>query len=807
MALPSRPDVIVKDDRTTHCSLDTADQGLFNGLKTPNHRRKFCEMIHRWRDEIQMSCMSIPFNGHTIAARWKSSGCKLKPRRMRPIAAQAMPPQLVATGPPAAMQVVPPVAAPTVISPLQSPLAELSPRFMCQADENVDILMSPTKGQVDFIADNLNGPWRFADVISQKEVTEDSGKFTLAPMTSICLFVRPSVDGRIEEQMAVKCQEVNELANDLKDSTLATANAAVKRELNIHQLVGSTQCSHVIKYRGHSVRKKDTHVIKPDSQEVETYSRKTVHLYQDFADCGNLEHLIDRHRVAAKPIQEHFIWYTLRELTEALIALKRGPGHCSKPHPPAAELPASDEYRPIPIKPWISTLHLDIKTDNVFLKTNNTDYPGYPKPVLADFGISCQANDGVTDLEKSIRSGAEQHQPRFAGTSGWHPPERHDGALDIDDEGFRLDPAYEPYEWQLSEKSDIWALGLIAHKMMYSHRTDTVESKSEGEISVADSTLSKEGTWKNTLLKDEISKQGSHFDICEAEISHLPELYSVRLCALTSRCLRHDIEGRPDLDKLLLTCQEELTRLDTLSESTADKRKREDNAEKTTLLIGDDAWDRKFNKYRVGETYQPRRRRTKIDISDDYREVYTQLVNAWSSMRRPTPASQDTVIGAIVSYLVGYDEKPEEYNWAVKHLVSCLRKRNNPVEGAHILTATYTEEHGAHVWIENVFEPETKTRVLEDLLGLEALWEGQHVGYEEDEGVDVALETFKNAVEWGLIMLRDTMTPLEVNDEKTAVGGLEPAEPREPRMEDQSALHWGVYDWIFVRPTGAFYKN
>lgn len=65
-------------------------------------------------------------------------------------------------------------------------------------------------------------------------------------------------------------------------------------------------------------------------------------------------------------------------------------------------------------------LHLDIKTENVFLETKNTDYPAYPKPVLADFGLSCQATDKVVDLQHSGSEPADCH--RFTGTDGWFPP-------------------------------------------------------------------------------------------------------------------------------------------------------------------------------------------------------------------------------------------------------------------------------------------------------------------------------------------------------------------------------------------------
>lgn len=61
-------------------------------------------------------------------------------------------------------------------------------------------------------------------------------------------------------------------------------------------------------------------------------------------------------------------------------------------------------------------LHLDIKSDNVMLLKENKDYPSYPKPVLGDFNLSHLNNDEFQEQLTSAEG------PRFAGTSGWHPP-------------------------------------------------------------------------------------------------------------------------------------------------------------------------------------------------------------------------------------------------------------------------------------------------------------------------------------------------------------------------------------------------
>ena len=119
-----------------------------------------------------------------------------------------------------------------------------------------------------------------------------------------------------------------------------------------------------------------------------------------------------------RPINEHFIWYTLRELTEAMIALHEGPGACSKPYETEINPPTPNE---LPSGPWKPIMHFDLKPNNVLLEVENTgDYPEYPKPVLADFGVSCVGNDDVLDLAQT--DGPPEGAPRFSGTLGWFPP-------------------------------------------------------------------------------------------------------------------------------------------------------------------------------------------------------------------------------------------------------------------------------------------------------------------------------------------------------------------------------------------------
>ena len=130
-------------------------------------------------------------NGEAIVQKWDPRKRRVrKLRSMIPIADRASPPVgLVRT----------PTARSPARSPAQSPLLELSPRLACQNDGN-HALLSPTRGEIGAIADDLRAPWKFADVIFQRQTV---GRVPLAPPMSVYLLVRPNENGIIEE---VSCQ-------------------------------------------------------------------------------------------------------------------------------------------------------------------------------------------------------------------------------------------------------------------------------------------------------------------------------------------------------------------------------------------------------------------------------------------------------------------------------------------------------------------------------------------------------------------------------------------------------------------------
>jgi hypothetical protein len=349
------------------------------------------------------------------------------------------------------------------------------------------------------------------------------------------------------------------------------------------------------------------------------------------------------------------------------------------------------------------------------------------------------------------------------------------------------DRAYLPFLVSplLSDKSDVWTLGLLAHAMVYAHQG--------GQLTI--DTLSDVTKWEQDLTVEEAYGRESHFNTSSNKLADLPMVYGAQLCFTIERCLRHDINARPSLRDLLEICQDKLTRMDEMSGSTAGKRKRDDDSEDDTRLVTAGYFTQKFDKFGVGEIYRPKRVRMMANLPEpDDHAKYIDIVDQWSRMQKPTPETQTAIIDALDQYFLNVSDKHSLINqgnedrWAMSHLVSCLRKRCEPKGAAYILTAAHFFESNVWAWINKTFELEMKAKILRRILNDYDFW--VQAGSSRDEGVQVALAALRNAISWGSIMLFNTEVP--ANETDNFQGRL--AEPREPRMEEQSALHLGIYD-------------
>jgi serine/threonine protein kinase len=103
-------------------------------------------------------------------------------------------------------------------------------------------------------------------------------------------------------------------------------------------------------------------------------------------------------------------------VSKALMALQQGV--CSTPN-----LEGQDQNHKSPIASgedldldatsvaWRPIIHSDIKDANIFLRSDNTQYPAYPRVVLSDFDIAFEQDDE-----------REMDKRKVQGTPGLMPP-------------------------------------------------------------------------------------------------------------------------------------------------------------------------------------------------------------------------------------------------------------------------------------------------------------------------------------------------------------------------------------------------
>ena len=158
------------------------------------------EMITRWVDPVRGANINTrPTTGQIILNRWKSHGYRIQRIQYRPAPADnaIAPPVVVPAAPPAhagPLSMTTPIttiniAGAVPVSPLQTPLAELSPRFANSNDPTNEKPLSPTYGQLRFLEEQLSAPWKFASV-----------PFKFEPASkSVYTYVLPNLDKVIEE--------------------------------------------------------------------------------------------------------------------------------------------------------------------------------------------------------------------------------------------------------------------------------------------------------------------------------------------------------------------------------------------------------------------------------------------------------------------------------------------------------------------------------------------------------------------------------------------------------------------------------
>ncbi|ORY08052.1 kinase-like domain-containing protein [Clohesyomyces aquaticus] len=297
---------------------------------------------------------------------------------------------------------------------------------------------------------------------------------------SISVYVLVDSDGRVEDRIVLKRME-------FEDLEFAEAHPEAENMTRLPK-----ECTAVLHIRGYNFDK--------------DRDRPALCLYTDFAPSGDLRRLHDQYgKIHPKSrIPEPFIWYTFLQLSEAIYVLNTGSCKCNKKLADTRpETIVEDGWKPI--------IHKDMKDENVFLGSPEKPCRSYPRPLLADFGLSMDRSNVEYWLENEGPDVFKKGGGMFAGTLGWHPPEL----------------VLPELKWDVSHKVDIWGIGVVIWQLMH----HTLGDKLEG---IRDNA---EGAFRflnaDTFPSEDILASKAH-------------IYSHRLHSLVKDCLKKNPRDRPD---------------------------------------------------------------------------------------------------------------------------------------------------------------------------------------------------------------------------------------------------------------------
>ncbi|KAF1961013.1 hypothetical protein CC80DRAFT_269699 [Byssothecium circinans] len=315
----------------------------------------------------------------------------------------------------------------------------LSLPFIYHNDPTQNHYIPPTRTAREHIDGASEGErWRFATVLKQvnTNIPQADHRYGTSPK-SLYLFVRVDTDDIIREQRVVK-------AFDTSFADIWTAQDFGKtfdEENTIREALSTTDCPHLVRYYNTSDQEQQFTIenaidgqMAMNADNVARANWNHQFIYSEYAPHKTLRELINAVQSPdpPEPIPEHFILYVFARLLSALVALKAQ-----------------------------RILHLVIKPENIFFgdpDERDATYPGYKRVMLGDFESAVQMVEDSED-HPNLPNDAPIALP-------WPPPEL----------SHREDRGFNPsVNWRLSEKTDIYSLGLVIREMMICSTTTRAE--------------------------------------------------------------------------------------------------------------------------------------------------------------------------------------------------------------------------------------------------------------------------------------------------------------------------------------------
>ncbi|KAF1915765.1 kinase-like domain-containing protein [Ampelomyces quisqualis] len=544
------------------------------------------------------------------------------------------------------------------------------------------------------------------------------------------------------------------LANDPDADRYVRFSPTRGQRAHVEEFLGSTDWKFVkVLYQTELDNERAQQAINP-SKSINLYVRNVNGIIGEFAQFGALYNLASAHNSQETPVPEHFIWHFLSQMTEALLAFQTGT--CDEPRP--EERVTEGDAAPAAAG-WEALLHSDIKLENVFCCQENTVYPAYPRIVLADF-----------DLAQSVRKLTSRY--RYAGTRTTQPPERNAYALGDSDDDSSDELAYAPGEWDISEKSDIWGIGIIAYLLLSAGSTQNSYARAQEKMAVDAK------AWVHDFATTDVEHHPTGSFLTD-EMDNFSDIHSLGLIRLVNQCLQYRPADRPTLQDMKYKIDANIERLDRMYGDEI-KKKGKAIASEHTVLYGQN--NKRRNEFNIGNGYEPPRKRQRIHLTAQQATEYRTLVDSWADTTRyprPDSASQTNLVRTI-DHAVGNSQDEEitkiydndSLRHAYNYMLSCMRYRLD--EDATF--SWYTE------WNDDLQKSFTQKNKVALLRHLHKILVSKLLNDSHTIELEHAIRAFEHALEWALFLLEKQ------------------GEPLTPVLDEKTQIHRALRDWIFVHP-------
>jgi hypothetical protein len=337
---------------------------------------------------------------------------------------------------------------------------------------------------------------------------------------------------------------------------------------------------------------------------------------------------------------------------------------------------------------------------------------------------------------------------------------------------------YVPWQWPVTQKSDVWAVGLAAQYLLWAGKGEDYCTE------LADQISGEIYNWPKTLNRKDIDKVSEEQCLLnETSISEYEHAYSIGLARLVRRCLRLRPQGRPTLREMKITIDANISRLDGLYGEEIKKRR-------GTIATGHGVLvdETSLQAFGIGARYDPPRKRRRIDTAEElgdehakFIDDYAALVNEWADTAEyPRPSlQQEAAVVAMMVHRLDTDllevEDGEILQHSFRYLVTCLQHRVDPTVPTPFVSS-WDEDSSELV---ESFKASYKILLLKEIRDLVT-------EFLDDEDLEEYLHDIFYVLDH---VVRWSYTVLQMN-----------GEPVTPAMDDKTELHRGFLEWLFVHP-------